>query len=188
MSSLQVEYVADFQMRAAEPSGPAWRVSIPVLAADLRGVPWFALAAASVGSPDSLDWDSVHEAIQAGLERLTGLVLDQSREIVWKSGRNSARAFPLFSYRVFYRSDGDDYDPVIAGVTVTLEGSVARVSGDISGDESGSVYFDEGCQLDVPSCQDAVLNAASLVAGRLAAQAKIVLQAISDRNFQVVER
>ena len=45
---------------------------------------------------------------------------------VWKSGRNSARAFPLLSYRVFDRLDGDDYDPVIVSVTVTLDGSLAR--------------------------------------------------------------
>ncbi len=188
MSSLQVEYVVDFQMRVAQPTGPAWSTSIPVLSADFCGVPWFALAGAPSRTSDELDWDSVHEAIQEGLERLTGLVLDQSRETVWKSGRSSARAFPLLSYRVFYRSDGDDYDPVIVSVTVTLEGSIARVSGDISGDESGRVYFDEGCHLDVPSCQDAIFKGASLVASRLAAQVQIVLDAISDRDFQVVER
>ena len=65
-------------------------------------------------------------------------VLGQSLETVWKSGRNSARAFPLLSYRVFYRSDGNDYDPVIVSVTVTLEGKIARVAGDISGMSPGA--------------------------------------------------
>ena len=71
---------------------------------------------------EEVKWDSVHKVIQEGLEQLTRLVLDRSQQTVWKSGRTSARALPLLSYRVFYRSDGDDYDPVIAGVTVTLEG------------------------------------------------------------------
>jgi hypothetical protein len=114
--------------------------------------------------------------------------LDRSQQTVWKSGRTSARAFPLLSYRVFYRSDGDKSDPVIAGVTVTLEGPVARVSGDISGDETGRIYFDEGCELEVPSHQEAILEAVSLVADRIAAQSKIVLGAISNRDFQASER
>ena len=100
-----------------------------------------------------LDWDSIHRAVQEILETLTGWVFARAPATGWKLGRSSARAFPLFSYRVFYRLDGNDYDPVIVGVTVSLEGSIARVSGDISGDESGRVYFDKGCNLEVPSHQ-----------------------------------
>jgi hypothetical protein len=139
------------------------------------------------GVTEEVKWDSVHEVIQEGLERLTRLVLDRSQQTVWKSGRTSARAFPLLSYRVFYRSDGDNYDPVIAGVTLTLEGPLARVSGDISGEESGRIYFDEGCDLEVPCRQEAILEAAALVANRLAAQPQIVLGAINNRDSQISE-
>lgn len=90
------------------------------------------------GTTDSFDWDSIHRAVQEILGTLTSWVLSRAPATAWKSGRSSARAFPLISYRVFYRLDGNDYDPVIVGVTVSLEGSIARVSGDISGTSLGA--------------------------------------------------
>ena len=160
MNPNHVEHVSDFQILSLPPSGVT----------------------------EEVKWDSVHEVIQKHLERLRRLVLVQFPETVWKSGRNSARAFPLLSYRVFYRFDGDNYDPVIAGVTVTQEGPLARVSGDISGEESGRIYFDEGCDLEVPCRQEAISEAVSLVTDRIAAQSQIVLDALSNRGFQVHER
>jgi hypothetical protein len=73
------------------------------------------------------------------------------------------------------------------GVTISLEGSVARVSGDISGDESGHVYFDEGCNIEVPAHQEEIFDAACSIAYRLVIPGQIVLDAISDRDFQVAE-
>ena len=131
-----------------------------------------------------LDWDSIHRVVQEILETLTGWVLARAHATGWKSGRSSARAFPLFSYRVFCRLDGNDYDSIMVGVTVSLEGSIARVSGDISGDESGRVYCDEGCNLEVSSHKDASFDAACLVAYLLVVPGQIVLDAISDRDFQ----
>ena len=61
---------------------------------------------------------------------------------------------------------------------------MARVSGDISGEESGRIYFDEGCDLEVPCRQEAILKAVSLVTDRFAAQSQIVLDAINNRDFQ----
>ena len=160
MNPNRVEHVSDIQVLSLPPSGVT----------------------------EEVKWDSVHEEIQEHLERLTRLVLVQSPQTVWKSGRNSARAFPLLSYRVFYRSDGDNYDPIIADVTVTQEGPLAWVSGDISGEESGRIYFDVGCDLEVPCRQQAIIEAVSLVADRIAAQSQIVLDALSNRGFQVYER
>jgi len=188
MITPQIERVADFQMQVV--AGEDLAVSIPsaVLGADLHGTAWFPLLKEPAGTTDSFDWDSIHRAVQEILGTLASWVLSRAPATAWKSGRSSARAFPLFSYRVFYRLDGNDYDPVIVGVTVSLEGPIARVSGDISGDESGRVYFDEGCNFEVPARQDAIFEAACHVAYLLVAPGQIVLDAISDRDFQVVER
>jgi hypothetical protein len=188
MITPQIERVDDFQMQVFAREDLAVTVPSSVLGANLHGTAWFPLLDEPVCTTDSLDWDSVHRAVQEILGTLTNWVLSRAPATLWKSGRSSARAFPLFSYRVFYRLDGNDYDPVIVGVTVSPEGSIARVSGDISGDESGRVYFDEGCSLEVPSHQEAIFDAACYVAYLLVVPGEIVLDAISDRDFQVVER
>ena len=188
MMSPQIERVVDFQMQVVAREDLAVSIPSPVLGADLHGTAWLPLLEEPASTTDSFDWDSIHRAVQEILGTLTNWVLSRAPATAWKSGRSSARAFPLFSYRVFYRLDGNDYDPVIVGVTVSLEGPIARVSGDISGDESGRVYFDEGCTLEVPSHQDAIFDAACCVAHRLVVPGQIVLDAISDRDFQVVVR
>ncbi len=186
MITPQIERVTDFQMRVVAREDLAVSIPSPVVAADLHGTAWLPLLKEPAGTTDSFDWDSIHRAVQEILETLTSWVLSRAPATAWKSGRSSARAFPLFSYRVFYRLDGNDYDPVIVGITVSLEGPIARVSGDISGDESGRVYFDEGCSLEVPSHQDAIFDAARRIAQRLTVPGQTVLDAISDRDFQVV--
>jgi hypothetical protein len=129
-----------------------------------------------------LNWDAVDRVVQDVLSTLTDRKLDREPQAVWKAGRTSARAFPLFSHRVFDHLDGDDYDPIVVGLTFTLGDGMVRVSGDISGDESGFVYFDEGCVIDSPQELCAVEDAARRVAERLAAQYGIVLEAIKNRH------
>jgi hypothetical protein len=185
MMSPQIERVVDFQMQVVAREDLAVSIPSPVLGADLHGTAWLPLLEEPASTTDSFDWASIHRAVQEILGTLTSWILSRAPATAWKAGRSSARAFPLFSYRVFYRLDGNDYDPVIVGVTVSLEGSIARVSGDISGDESGRVYFDEECNLEVPLRQDAIIDAARRVAQRLTVPGQTVLDAISDRDFQV---
>lgn len=137
----------------------------------------------TVGPGSGVDWQAVHEVIQRTMTQLTEQVLANRPQTTWKSGRNATRAFPLLSYTVFHRSSADDEDPVIVGITVAPEGTTARISGDISGDESGRVYFDEGCDLRVASSQDEITRAVSLIAERLSGQVSIVLAALDDPDF-----
>ena len=71
-------------------------------------------------------------------------------------------------------------------MTVTVDEPVVRISGDISGDETGEIYFDEGCTVEVPCTNDAVRIGAREVAERLAAQ-RVVLDAIRHRNRGISE-
>jgi hypothetical protein len=164
---------------------------VPVAAAD-GGM---GRAALQLGSrpdadiPSALDWDLLNDLVQDLLSCLTSHILFQEPEkVVWKAGRTTTRSFPLFTYRVFYHLDGDDYDPVVVGVTFTVRDGGIRVAGDISGDESGFVYYDEDCTLVVPAEPLAVRDAARAVAARLAAQDAIVLDAIRNRHPRAVAR
>lgn len=125
-------------------------------------------------------WDLAHEVVQDALAGLTGWFVRECPAYPWKAGRTSARAFPLFSYRVFYRRT-DDEDPVVVGVTFTETGAGVRVTGDISGEASGTIYFDEECDHEVPHTARAVVQQASRTACRLAAQGAVLVQALRQR-------
>jgi hypothetical protein len=135
-------------------------------------------------APAALQWDVLDRFVQDSLSTLTARILAQEPGTVWKAGRTATRAFPLFSYQVFYHLDGDDYDPVVVGLTFTVRDSNVRVAGDISGDESGFVYYDEECTIDVPIDQLAVRDAARVVMDRLTSQESVVLDAIRHRHLR----
>jgi hypothetical protein len=188
--NLVIEYVTGLSMvaghrGAAPPSSP-----VPVhMAIDAKGLASFrpgSGADTSLLSAD--DWDVMDREVQDRLSGLTADVLRQEPRAIWKAGRTAARAFPLFTYRVFYHLDGNDYDPIVVGVTFTVPGPVVWVTGDISGDETGVVYFDEGCTLEVPAEPLAVQEAARTVADRLASRESIVLDAIRNRHPRAVPR
>src|SRR4051812_24720013 len=88
------------------------------------------------------DWDRFHEAIQRSLGRLRDLTRAEEPASWSKPGRTATTAFPLFSYLVFRHLDGGDFDPVVVGVTVKTRPESIEITGDISGEESGYVYFD----------------------------------------------
>jgi hypothetical protein len=125
-----------------------------------------------------IDWEMINSVVQEKLSRLTDQIVLLIPNLVWKSGSHRARHILLSSYRLFYRLDGDDFDPVYAGISFFEEDGNIRVSGDLSGSESGRVYFDQGCDLSVAAGSEFVLAAADEVAGRLLDQEKIVIQAI----------
>jgi hypothetical protein len=134
------------------------------------------------------DWNIINDVVQGSLSDLTARIRSQEPRTNWKAGRTKTRAFPLFSYRVFYHLDGDDYDPIVVGLTFTERGAEIRIAGDISGDESGFVYFDEGCTVDSPSEPLAVQHAARIIADRLAARDSIIIEAIRNRHPRAVAR
>ncbi len=145
----------------------------------------------SVGDPGprhASDWDALDRIVQDRLSDLTARVVAQEPATLWKAGRTANRASPLLSYRVYYHLDGDDYDPIIVGLTFKVGEAGVRVDGDISGDESGYIYFDEDCSIDVPDGPLALREAARAVAERLASRDSIVLEAIRNRHPHAVPR
>lgn len=104
--------------------------------------------------------------------------------MVSKPGRTTTRAFPLFSFVVFPRIAGRDFDPVVVGVTVKPGPESTRITGDISGEESGDLYFDEGCELEVPLSPEEVIRGAVEVADRRASEWRVALAAIRSSGPQ----
>jgi hypothetical protein len=190
MNRFIIEYVTGFSMvdgpTVAAPPSSATSVRTAI---DAMGLAAFQPGSDTDATPFSdPDWDVLDRTVQDSLSILTARLLAQEPGLIWKAGRTTTRAFPLFSYRVFYHLDGDDYDPIVVGLTFTVRGAEVRVVGDISGEESGFVYYDEGCTIDAPAEPLAVHDAARVVAGRLASQDSIVSNAIRNRHPRAVAR
>lgn len=127
------------------------------------------------------DWDAVDREIRAAFAALARRVQTRVPGLRWKWNSYRSSSIKLASYAIFYRADGDDFDPIYVGLTVSAKDSRVRVSGDISGDESGQIYFDRGCELMVEDRRMAIIDATQEVAGRLAAEYQVVVEAINVR-------
>lgn len=182
-----VEYVTGLTMLAGPPGSGLLATPSPIHAAiDSKGLAAFRPSSDIEAETISAgDWEAIESEVQGPLSKLTARVLEQEPGAIWKSGRTAARAFALFTYRVFNRLDGEDEDPVVVGVTFSIRGAKVRIAGDISGDESGSIYYDEGCLLDVPAEPASVKRAARAVADRLASQDAILIESLRSRDSQV---
>jgi len=120
--------------------------------------------------------------IQEVFEALAVRVLAQEPRASSKAGRSSTRTFALSSYRVFLHLDGDDHDPIVVGISLTPRGDRVQIMGDISGDESGYVYFDEGCAVETTCEPQAIRACARAIAERLGAQESTIIEAIRNRH------
>ena len=129
-------------------------------------------------SGDATDWNRIHGDVQNAFERLWAKVSAVSPGALSRPGRTTAPAFVLFSYRVFYRADLDEDDPILVGVTIQDQGSSYRVASDVSGEESGTVYYEEAREIskDSPDLGKDVRD----LADRLASREAVVLEALSQ--------
>jgi hypothetical protein len=150
----------------------------PYFVRSSRGIERLATIEDRLLSRSGIDWEIVDEAIQEKLSRLTERVMQLLPNLVWRAGSHSARHISLSSYRIFDRLDGDDFDPVYAGITIVEVNGMMRIAGDISGEETGRIYFDRGCELLVSPDNGSVIAAAIEVVSRISEQEKIVIEAI----------
>jgi len=130
----------------------------------------------------AVDWNHIHDAIQEVFETLAARILAQEPRALSEAGRSSTRTFALLSYRVFLHLDGDDHDPIVVGISLSPRGDRVQITGDISGDESGYVYFDDGCAVETACDPPAIRECARGIAERLAAQESAIIEAIRNRH------
>lgn len=126
------------------------------------------------------DWDRVHDQVQAVLDGMSRRVQEGRPGIFSRPGKTSTARFPLFSYRTFQAGASPDTDAVVVGLDFQPAEQTVRIRGDISGEETGHVFFDEGCEVEVGKSYEEVLRAALDVARRLASEVEKVPEALAS--------
>jgi hypothetical protein len=174
-----IDQVEDFSVRPPEgreasprPSGPGLQVL------NLQGIRRLEIGEGGSSGAEDIDWDAVNRSIQSELDGLADWVEREIPGINSRAGRSAARGFSLFSYRTFPPLGDEDFDPIIVGVTCVQDASEVRISGDISGEETGRIYFDRDCTRTTKVDQSSVAHAAVEIARRLAAQHQVVIQGL----------
>ena len=76
-----------------------------------------------------------------------------------RGGRTSTQRFPLFSYRTFQTAAEPEADAVVVGVDFQEQEQGISIRGDISGEESGRVFFEEACEAEVGPDRDSFSRA-----------------------------
>jgi hypothetical protein len=134
-----------------------------------------------------IGWDDIHDAIQRELSVLSDAVAVQVPNVECRSGRTAGRSFPLFSYRTFRFADDPEFDPIVAGVNFADRGTQILISGDISGEESGEVFYsDEHCERVVERATlPTLLREGSKIARNLAARHEVVVESLRARGKPV---
>jgi hypothetical protein len=132
--------------------------------------------------PGSVEWDEVHGAVQEVLDRIGTAVLRQDCSVVSRPGRTDARAWDLFSYRVFSHESYRDVDPVVVGVLFTREGDQERIQGDICGEGLGDVLYEAPGPIRSEVETLSLRREAIAVARDLQSHADVILRAIKDNS------
>lgn len=164
MSSHSTERLPDVPRRAGDPAP---------LAVNPRD-------SGAISNHGQADWDGVHAVVQEALESLWTKISSAVPGSFSITGRSEAPAFALFSYRVFCRSRSDEDNPICVGVTIRDQGSSYLVEGEVVGDESGRLYFDESFEAPKNSTATDFADRVDRLAARLATNDAIVLAAMAE--------
>ena len=182
-NSTSSEIVGEFAIRGEQWSAAEHR---SYFARNSRGIDRLAALDDQVPNRSGIDWDIIDLVIQEKLSTLTERVGRLIPNLVWRSGSHRARHIALSSYRIYDHLGGEDTDPIYAGVTIVEEDGTVRISGDISGEESGRIYFDQDCEIWAFRSHALVLAAAVEVAGRLSEQPQILSRAIRTSDESLI--
>jgi hypothetical protein len=131
-----------------------------------------------------IDWNQVNRIVQREFRTLAGEVRRRWPHIRARAGRTSGRVFFLFAYCTFDVPEDHGIDPVVVGINFgpTPHGGAVVVQGDISGEESGKVYY-ELPPREVPNQRVAILVAAREIARDLSNQADSIGENLVQANY-----
>ena len=173
--SISSEIVGEFTLSGERSLASESR---PYFASNARGIERLVAVDDQTPGRPEIDWEAIHQVIEEKLASLTRRVADLIPHLTWRAGSYRARHVALSCYRTFGHLDGNDLDPVYAGLTIVEEDGRLRVSGDISGEESGRIFFDRDCERLVADDHSSLLAAVVDVAGRISEQQEVVSRAI----------
>ena len=123
----------------------------------------------------SVDWNAIHDSVVQVLASVSETIEALGVPLVWRIGRTSSPTCPLYSYLAFDRPQQENEESIIVGVAFVEDGPKIRVNGDISGEESGSVYFGDQCEQFVLRNEKDIRLCAEEVAMRLASHWSLVV-------------
>ena len=127
-------------------------------------------------------WEEVHEEVQRMLAVLDESVCARAVDARVTPGKTRGRAFFLFTYRTYSRTDAD-LDPVVVGLTFTAadDGAHVVIQADISGESSG-VVIALLAPREVPEPRDELLRAARETAQELCKHSQTIVTALLDSS------
>jgi hypothetical protein len=180
-ASPMMDHVEDFSIDLPgdreswrRPVGSGFQIS------NLQGIHRLQMGERGSSGAQVIDWDAVNDLIQCEFDGLADQVGREIPGIRSKAGRSAAKGFSLFSYRVFPPLEDEDFDPIIVGVTCVQDASEVRITGDISGEETGRIYFDRECARTTEVDQSSVAHAAGEIARRLATEHQLVIRELRE--------
>jgi len=127
----------------------------------------------------SADWDHIHEKVQEVFAEMARRVGERWPTISSRGGRTSTQRFPLFSYRTFQTTAQAEADAVVVGLDFQPQEQCVSIRGDISGEETGHVFFDQACEAEVEPDRESVLREGLAIARRLAGQLDKIHEALA---------
>lgn len=91
---------------------------------------------------DLIDWDEVHNSVQAILQDLDRSVRQAHSQVKICEGSNHSGAWSLFTYRVYGPAEGSLVDPVVVGITFSPTQAGVIIRADMAGEEGGDILLE----------------------------------------------
>lgn len=129
-------------------------------------------------------WPDADRAVQVELAALDEAVRRAVPGVRVRPGSNVAKAWLLFSYRVYDPPTDSGVDPVVVGVSISRASTSGTITvrGDIAGETLGDVLFDVPDRTSIDKTQ--AVEAARAMGAQLSQQADIVIAALGDESRQ----
>ncbi|MHB1425409.1 MAG: hypothetical protein ACYC3I_19740 [Gemmataceae bacterium] len=142
-----------------------------------------AVERSSSNQATEIDWQTIHESIQAIFAALADVVQSDCPSIRSRAGKTRTSRSPLFSYRVFDVPSNPTLDPVVAGVDFSpaSSGQDIVVNADLCGEESGRIWF-ELPEQNLPAVPDILRATAEDLARKLSEQGDRIIAALNQQK------
>ena len=125
-----------------------------------------------------VDWKQVHDAVQVVLSNMDESVRVVVPTAVIQVGHNSARAWSLYTYRVYSLPDVD-VDPVVVGIFFVPTESETIITADICGETLGDRLLN---LLPIHAKMGSIIEMAHNLAHELVEKHDIVARALLDHE------
>ncbi len=124
------------------------------------------------------DLSRIADRVEVPLAQLSEAVRQQIPASFSRPGRTKVGTTSLFVYQTFYLPGVPETEPVVVGIAFEPRDNETIIRGDVSGEDSGTVYF-ELTQRRVDSGHGAILTVALDFASKLAEESAMIVDALT---------